>query len=107
MSNRTQALKIIRSLRKEGFEALFAGGCVRDHLLGRPAKDYDVVTNARPDQIIPLFRRTLKIGAKFGVVMVILDGGGLPGRSPSDACGVCHGQGRRLTTRFYDKRDVL
>lgn len=74
MSNREQALRIVKRLRKEGFQALFAGGCVRDRLLGRPAKDYDVVTDAVPDQIIPLFSKTLKIGAQFGVIMVILDG---------------------------------
>ena len=74
MSNRAQALKIVRRLRKEGYQALFAGGCVRDHLLGRAAKDYDVVTDARPDQIVPLFGKTLKIGVQFGVIMVILDG---------------------------------
>ncbi len=74
MSNRAQALKIVKRLVKEGYQALFAGGCVRDHLLGRAAKDYDVVTDARPDQIVALFGKTLKIGAQFGVIMVILDG---------------------------------
>ena len=74
MSNRKQALHIIRRLRREGFEALLAGGCVRDRLLCRSASDYDVVTNAVPDQVISLFRRTLKIGVQFGVVMVLLDG---------------------------------
>jgi len=74
MSNRTQALKVLKRLRQEGYQALFAGGCVRDYLLGRRPKDYDVVTDAVPDQIIPLFRKTLKIGARFGVVIVILEG---------------------------------
>lgn len=74
MSNRHQALHVIKRLRHEGFEALLAGGCVRDRLLGRAASDYDVVTDAVPDQVVALFRRTLKIGAQFGVVMVLLDG---------------------------------
>ena len=74
MSNYNQALRVLRRLRKEGCEALFAGGCVRDRLLGRAASDYDVVTDAVPDQVAALFRRTLKIGASFGVVMVLLDG---------------------------------
>lgn len=74
MSNRAQALKVLKRLRQEGYQALFAGGCVRDYLLGRRPKDYDVVTDAVPDQIIPLFRKTLKIGARFGVVIVILEG---------------------------------
>ncbi|MBL7214670.1 MAG: CCA tRNA nucleotidyltransferase [Phycisphaerae bacterium] len=73
MSNRDAAYKIVRRLRKEGCQALFAGGCVRDRLLGRPAKDYDVVTDAVPEKVIGLFRRTLKIGAQFGVVMVLMD----------------------------------
>ncbi|HOK96478.1 MAG TPA: CCA tRNA nucleotidyltransferase [Anaerohalosphaeraceae bacterium] len=73
MSNRQAAYKVVRRLRKEGYQALFAGGCVRDRLLGRPASDYDVVTDAVPDAVIKLFRRTLKIGAKFGVVLVLID----------------------------------
>jgi poly(A) polymerase len=73
MTNRQAAIKIIRRLRSNGFEALLAGGCVRDMLLRRRAKDYDVATNARPADVIKLFRRTLKVGAKFGVVMVLVD----------------------------------
>ncbi|MBW8034672.1 MAG: CCA tRNA nucleotidyltransferase [Planctomycetes bacterium] len=73
MTNKEAAIKVIERLRENGFEALLAGGCVRDMLLERQAKDYDVATNAVPDEIIALFRRTLKIGAKFGVVMVLLD----------------------------------
>jgi len=64
------AVWIIRRLRQEGFQALLAGGCVRDLLLGRTPKDYDVATNARPEQILRIFRRTLKVGVQFGVVMV-------------------------------------
>jgi len=72
MSNRAGALHIVKTLRQKGFTAFFAGGCVRDMLLGRRASDYDVATDALPEQIIGLFRRTLKIGAKFGVVVVLL-----------------------------------
>ncbi len=72
ISNRSAAIEIIHRLRGEGFEALLAGGCVRDMLLGRRAKDYDVVTSAHPEQITGLFRRTIQIGAKFGVVMVLI-----------------------------------
>jgi len=71
MSNRQAAIKIVRRLRDEGFEALFAGGCVRDMLLGRRANDYDVATNAVPKQVMQMFRRTLKVGAQFGVVIVL------------------------------------
>lgn len=74
MSNRKQALHVIKRLRQKGFEALLAGGCVRDRLLGRAASDYDVVTDAMPNQVVGLFQRTLKIGAQFGVVIVLMDG---------------------------------
>ncbi|MFA5424714.1 MAG: CCA tRNA nucleotidyltransferase [Phycisphaerae bacterium] len=72
MNNRQTAEKIVRQLRAEGFEALLAGGCVRDMLLRRRANDYDVATSAKPGDIMRLFRRTLKVGAKFGVVIVLL-----------------------------------
>ncbi len=67
------ALEIVQKLRAAGFEALWAGGCVRDELLGLSPKDYDVATSATPDQIRDLFgrRRTLAIGAAFGVVTVL------------------------------------
>jgi poly(A) polymerase len=67
------ALEVAQKLRGAGFESLWAGGCVRDELLGIPPKDYDVATNATPDQIRDLFghRRTLPIGAAFGVVTVL------------------------------------
>ena len=75
MTNRQAAIKIIRRLRRNGFEALLAGGCVRDMLLGRAASDYDVATNAAPTDVVKIFGRTLKVGAKFGVVVVLLEGG--------------------------------
>lgn len=67
------AIQIVRKLRANGFEALWAGGCVRDQLLGRIPKDYDVATNATPEQIRQIFgqRRTLAIGAAFGVITVL------------------------------------
>ena len=67
------ALEIAQKLRAAGFEALWAGGCVRDELLGLTPKDYDVATSATPDQIRDLFghRRTLPIGAAFGVITVL------------------------------------
>jgi len=74
MSNKQAAIEVISQLQQHGFQALLAGGCVRDMLLGRPAKDYDVATNALPADVIRLFRRTLKVGAKFGVVIVLIQG---------------------------------
>lgn len=72
IAERELALDVLKRLRQGGFDALWAGGCVRDRLLGRLPKDYDVATSARPDQIVTLFgkRRTLEIGAAFGVVVV-------------------------------------
>lgn len=64
------ALQIIKSLRAEGHTALLAGGCVRDRLLSRTPKDYDVVTNATPDRVRTLFPRSRQVGAKFGVMLV-------------------------------------
>lgn len=66
------ATQIIQKLRHSGHEALLAGGCVRDHLLGRTPKDYDVATSATPEQVIALFPGSLTVGAHFGVVIVRL-----------------------------------
>ncbi len=67
------AVEVVRTLRQEGFEAYWAGGCVRDQLLSRPPKDYDVATDARPHEVRKLFgfRRTLAVGASFGVITVL------------------------------------
>jgi tRNA nucleotidyltransferase/poly(A) polymerase len=66
----TAAIHIIQTLRSAGHEALLAGGCVRDHLLGRDPKDFDVATSATPQQVIALFPGALTVGAHFGVVIV-------------------------------------
>lgn len=73
MTLRDAAIEIVKVLRANGYQALLAGGCVRDMLLGRPAKDYDVATDAEPADVIGLFKRTLKVGAQFGVVIVLTD----------------------------------
>jgi poly(A) polymerase len=72
-AQRDFALEIVQRLRAANFEALWAGGCVRDELLGIEPKDYDVATSATPDEVRDLFgrRRTLPIGAAFGVVTVL------------------------------------
>lgn len=67
------ALRIVTTLQQEGYEALFAGGCVRDELLGRQPRDYDVATNALPDAVESLFPRTIAIGKAFGVIAVLDD----------------------------------
>ena len=65
---------IVVALRDAGHTAYFAGGCVRDELLALEPADYDVATDARPDRIRSLFRRTTEVGASFGVVLVHDDG---------------------------------
>jgi poly(A) polymerase len=67
------AVEVVEELRAAGFTAYWAGGCVRDQHLGRPPWDYDVATDAKPDEIRGLFgrRRTLAIGAAFGVITVL------------------------------------
>ncbi|MGP8271739.1 MAG: CCA tRNA nucleotidyltransferase [Terracidiphilus sp.] len=64
------ALQVVKELRSAGYEAYLAGGCVRDLLLGRDPKDYDVATSATPDTVLNLFKRTFAVGAHFGVVLV-------------------------------------
>jgi poly(A) polymerase len=64
------ALRVLGELRAAGHEAYLAGGCVRDLLLGREPKDYDVATSATPDAVLALFPRTFAVGAHFGVVLV-------------------------------------
>jgi poly(A) polymerase len=70
-TEREFALEVVRKLRDAGFEALWAGGCVRDQVLRLEPHDYDVATNARPEQVQKLFRRTVAVGVSFGVVEVL------------------------------------
>jgi poly(A) polymerase len=69
----TRALAIVERLRTQGFAAYLAGGCVRDRLLGVKAKDFDIATDARPEVVQTLFANTIPVGAKFGVVVVLID----------------------------------
>jgi len=126
MTNREAAISIIRSLRSAGFDALLAGGCVRDMLLRRRAKDYDAATSATPKEVMKLFRRTLKVGAKFGVVIVLVgkqqvevatfrsESGYADGRHPANVrfCSAQEDAKRRdftINGMFYDpvKRKVI
>jgi len=68
------ATAIVKRLQAAGFQAFWVGGCVRDFLLGREPEDYDIVTAARPEQIEALFPRTIPVGRKFGII-VVLEGG--------------------------------
>ena len=73
MSNAKQhAAEIVRTLRERGHQAYFAGGCVRDLLLGCEPADFDVATDATPRQVMQIFPETLAVGEQFGVVLVPL-----------------------------------
>jgi poly(A) polymerase len=65
------ALNVVRTLQQAGFEAYIVGGAVRDLLLGLKPKDFDVATNATPEQVKPLFRRAFLIGRRFRIVHVM------------------------------------
>jgi poly(A) polymerase len=67
---------IVKRLREAGHQAYFAGGCVRDLLLGREPKDFDVATSATPDLVLAGFEKTFAVGAHFGVVLVVSPGPG-------------------------------
>jgi tRNA nucleotidyltransferase/poly(A) polymerase len=126
MTNKQAAIKIIKRLSRDGFQALLAGGCVRDMLLGRRAHDFDVATDAAPADVTKIFKRTLKVGAKFGVVIVLLEdrqvqvatfrteAGYVDGRHPGRVkfAGAAEDAGRRdftINGMFYDplKKEVI
>ena len=113
------ALEVIVTLQQKGYAALFAGGCVRDELLGREPRDYDVATDALPDDVEALFPKTIAIGKAFGVIAVIdgketievatfrKDVGTLDGRHPATVqfCAVKEDALRRdftINGMFYD-----
>lgn len=120
------ARSIVEKLRAKGFEALYAGGCVRDRLLGLEPHDYDVATSARPEQVEALFLRTVPVGAQFGVILVLEgdaeiqvatfrgDGSYHDGRHPesvhyTDAEGDARRRDFTINGLFYDpiKEEVL
>jgi len=74
-AKRQAATEVVRRLRSEGFAAYLVGGCVRDILMGRTPKDYDVTTAATPEQVLRLFPDALTVGAQFGVVIVPQEAG--------------------------------
>jgi poly(A) polymerase len=72
------AISIVRALRESGHQAYLCGGCVRDLLLGQEPADYDVTTDAIPDQVMRIFPETYAVGAQFGVVLVPIPRGADP-----------------------------
>lgn len=69
-----EATEIVRILREAGHIAYFAGGCVRDRLLGKEPVDFDIATDATPERVQELFPRTVPVGAQFGVILVVSQG---------------------------------
>jgi poly(A) polymerase len=76
---------IVQTLRQRGFLAYLVGGCVRDLLLGREPKDYDVATSATPQQVMSIFPETYAVGAQFGVVLVPAPASAIEGHAASNA----------------------
>ncbi len=74
MTHQKKSLKIVRTLRKAGYIAYYAGGFVRDFLLGIASDEVDIATSASPDQVEALFPKTVAIGKAFGVVLVLFEG---------------------------------
>ena len=74
MPIKQNAIEIVKTLQDKGFDALFAGGCVRDMIMRRESADYDIATNALPRDIMNLFKKTFSVGAQYGVVVVVKDG---------------------------------
>ena len=70
MQARLAAVEVVRTLRSKGHQAYLVGGCVRDLLLGRDPADFDVSTDATPEQVMRIFPQTYAVGAQFGVVLV-------------------------------------
>jgi poly(A) polymerase len=95
--SRAFSIQVVQRLREAGFVALWAGGCVRDLLMGNDPADYDVATSATPQQVRHLFgfRRTLPVGISFGVVIVI---------GPSKAAGQVEVATFRTDASYSDGR---
>jgi poly(A) polymerase len=74
MSIKQNAIDIVKTLQGNGYKAYFAGGCVRDMIMGRESADYDIATNALPNDVVHLFEETIPVGVQFGVVIVVKEG---------------------------------
>lgn len=68
------ALEIVKELKSHGYEAFWAGGSVRDLLIGKNPKDYDIVTSAKPEEIEDILEHTIPMGKKFGVILAVKNG---------------------------------
>src|SRR6185312_7873277 len=108
MTNEELAKAIIGRLREEGHSAWLVGGCVRDLLLNRAPKDFDVATSARPEELLRLFPRSGQVGAHFGVVLV--HGGDAHVEVATFRSDLDYADGRRPTAVRFEsdpEQDVL
>jgi poly(A) polymerase len=109
MTEREFAIDVVRRLQQAGYQALWAGGCVRDQLLGLEPKDFDVATDARPEEVRRLFRRTVAVGLAFGVVNVLgprTEAGPLKVEVATFRADVSYSDGRRPDeVRFASARE--
>jgi poly(A) polymerase len=106
------ATAVVHSLAAAGYRAYLVGGCVRDLLMGHAPKDYDVATDARPDAVMALFRRSFGVGAHFGVVLVpmLVDGQEIVTEVATFRSDGVYSDGRRPDEVVYTddpKQDVL
>ena len=90
------SISIIRTLRDHGHQAYLVGGCVRDILLGREPADYDVATDATPEQVMRIFPDAYGVGVQFGVVLVPAPPEMLPATNHTD---VTYGRGCHIPLR--------
>ena len=74
MTKREAAIRILKCLQFAGYEAYFVGGCVRDEMRGVTPQDYDLATSAHPEDVESLFPKTIEVGKRFGVVLVLWEG---------------------------------
>lgn len=68
------SIKLVKLLQSKGYKAYWAGGCVRDMLLGKEPQDFDIVTNAKPDKIEEIISHTIPVGKQFGVILAVEKG---------------------------------
>jgi poly(A) polymerase len=100
------ATEIVRELRARGHQAYFAGGCVRDLLLGREPADYDVATDATPQQVMQVFPQTFAVGAQFGVVLVPVEAEAEQTTQPASKEAKEHAGGVPAQEEPFPERDV-
>ena len=98
------ALGLAKRLAGAGFQAYWVGGCVRDARLGQAPHDYDIATDARPDEIEGLFRKTIPVGKQFGVIMVLEAGHEYQVATFRAEAGYTDGR-RPGSVRFTDARE--